>query len=565
MDGRGEVEKQPVRIASGPHTPLLYLLLPMMAGFRLGAAFPEHIPYGPMLTLAVGLCALAALTSFSLVPWQSLRLWGAAFALSAVCTSWIYYSIRVIPPPDLTHQANREAFIDIRVEREFGMPSNAERIAGLGIIVTPPDYRTDFRGQMISFNCWTDPETAEVGRGAIIRVRGKLEPIPPTTAGFDAYLRQQGCYLKLNQANLRETIDRGPSIFRWCEAVNERWQGILQVGANEPRTHQYANIATAMLLGEKSALGVEQKDRFIASGTMHLFAVSGLHVGIVAGLLAVILCGLHLPQKIRPFVGLVLLMGYVQITGAAPSAIRAWWMAFFFWNTRAFLRQPAPLSALVGSALVVLIMDPPELWSAGFQLSYTVVAGLLLFGVPLQDWLRRRFEPYQWIPPDSLKWHQQWVRHGLNALWGLLAISLTASAFSAPLTVRYFGVVAPGSFLLNIPLVLLAPLAMTASLLSVIAGSAGWLPGSAFFNHASWLFIAGMDQLVRLFLDAPLSSLAVDWRWTGTGSWLAMAMLGAALGFADYRISPKWRFGVPVLLLLLGLVFGTNIRQHSPL
>src|SRR5690606_9759001 len=99
-------------------------------------------------------------------------------------------------------------------------------------------------------------------------------------------------------------------------------------------------------------LTAEQKERYIASGTMHLFAVSGLHVGIVAGLFAVVLAAMRFPRKFRPLVGLALLMAYVQVTGAAPSAMRAWWMAFFFWNAFALMRKPQPLSALAGSALV---------------------------------------------------------------------------------------------------------------------------------------------------------------------------------------------------------------------
>jgi len=563
MNREAEVDPNEVRMASGPHTPLLYLLLPMMGGFLLGAAFPGRLPLGPALALAGALWGVAALIAFQRRPWRSLRIWGAAFCLSVTVLAWSYYSVRIPPPPDLSRQVSREASLEIKIVREFALSGQGKRIAGLGVILTPPDYRPDFRGQTVYFSCWTTPETAGAARGATIRVRGKLEPTPPAPEGFDAYLRQQGCYLKLSQGGVTALLDNGPGFYRWCETVNRRWREILQTGATAPQTQELADIATAMLLGEKSMLSREAKARFMITGTMHLFAVSGLHVAIVAGLLAALLAWARIPKPARPIAGLALLLIYVQITGAAPSAVRAWWMAFFFWSASGLARKPAPLSALVCSALTVLLINPRELWSAGFQLSYTVVAGLLLYGVPLQDWLRERFEPYRWIPEDSLNLPQRAIRTGLHGFWSLAAISFAASVFSAPLTVGYFGVLAPGSFLLNIPLVTLAPLAMTASLLSVTGGCAGALWISNYCNHASWLFLAGMDGLVRAYAQFPHSSLAVGWRWNGAGFVLAFTMLSAAICLADHRISPKWRFGAPVVILFAGLVIGLEIRQDS--
>ncbi|WP_269538661.1 ComEC/Rec2 family competence protein [Cerasicoccus fimbriatus] len=565
MDTVGEPGKEPVQLKSGSHAPLLYLLIPLMLGYALGQHFPHVELSNAWLASTLAACIVATLAAFRSPRFAPLVLWGLAFAIAVTLASWRYYAYRIPTPPDLSQQPNREAEVDIKIDRVFAMRSQHLRIAGIGTLQDAPAHAPHLQGQMIYFQCWKDDPDAPVGRSAVIRVRGKLEPTPNDPDGFDGYLRQQGCHLKLTQASLREIVAPSPWLYQQFEHINEQWQAALLVGADSPRTKQLAGIATAMLLGEKTALSIEQKDRFIASGTMHLFAVSGLHVGIVAGLIALVLAGLCLPRKLRPVLGLLLLMGYVQVTGAAPSAIRAWWMAFFFWTAYGLMRKPQPLSALAGSALVVLLFDPRQLWSAGFQLSYTVVTGLIIYGAPLQDWLQQRFKPFRLIMPESQSRWQKLATWGVRGGFGLLAISFAASLYSAPLAIRYFGVLAPGSFLLNIPLVSLAPLAMTASLIAAVCGWVGLTPIAAFANHASWVFIAGMDVLVESFLKIPDGSLQLVWRWPGGGYTLAVLMVTAALLLADRRTPPWARFGVPPAMLLVGLVFGAELRHVAPI
>ncbi|WP_309398054.1 ComEC/Rec2 family competence protein [Cerasicoccus maritimus] len=561
MDTVGELPEERIRLKSGAHTPLLYLLIPLIAGYAIAANVPHvQLANGWLLATIVS-CIVATLVVFRADSKALLIVWGLLFAATVTLGSWRYYSLRIPAPPDLSAQANREAEVDIEIDRVFALRSKEMRVAGIGRIVAAPDFAQQYVNQPIYFLCWKDATEEPIGRESIIRVRGKLEPTPNDPDGFDGYLRQQGCHLKLTQASLLDVVRKQPRLYQQFAAINEQWQAALQIGAETPRTRQLAGIATAMLLGEKTALTAQQKERYIASGTMHLFAVSGLHVGIVAGLIGIVLKLAHVPRKWTPWIGLALLLGYVQVTGAAPSAIRAWWMAFFFWTAYALLRKPQPLSALAGSALVVLLIDPRQMWSAGFQLSYTVVAGLIVYGAPFQEWLQLRFKPYRLIMPASQNRWQKFATWGTRGLFGLLAISFAATLYSAPLAIRYFGVLAPGSFLLNVPLVSLAPLAMTSSLVSALAGWAGLDWVASFANHASWVFVAGMDSLVEGFLKAPDSSMQLGWRWAGGGYTLAMLMVGAALLLADKR-TPVWaRFGAPPALLLVGLVFGTEMRQ----
>ncbi|MEO0795921.1 MAG: ComEC/Rec2 family competence protein [Verrucomicrobiota bacterium] len=556
-------EENETRLKTSAHTPLLYLLIPIIAGFSIAhGALPE--PPKWILLFAAFACVGVAIWSFKwLQSAQRLMLWSIPFSLGVVLFAWLYYALRIPPPPDLSKQANREAFVTLEVQRLFAYQPESRNFGGLAKLVTAPTYRPDLKGQTVFFNCRKADDWKSVGKKSQFKIRGKLEPTPLGTEGFDAYLVQQGAYLKITQGDLLSVTQETPRFYRWFKGINLQWQETLQHGASTPETQNLAGIATAMLLGEKAALEPKTKERFILSGTMHLFAVSGLHVGIVAGFLFIVISALQIPAPARPWIGLVLLLAYVYITGAAPSAVRAWWMAAFFWSANAFLRKPAPFSALCASAIVVLLIDPRQLFAAGFQLSYTVVAGLLLFGIPLQDWLKHRIDPWKWIPENSLGWPQKVLRSSLHFSLGMFAISFTASMFSMPLTIRYFRILAPGAFLLNIPLVLIAPLAMTASLFGVIAGSLGFTGLAVFANRASWVFIRCMDWLVEVFTRVPQSSLSVSWRWDGFGYLLATAMLAAGIMLGDKRVRPLLRFGGPIAILLMSLLLITQISTNA--
>ena len=158
-----------------------------------------------------------------------------------------------------------------------------------------------------------------------------------------------------------------------------------------------------MLLGRKIELSKAQIERYRMTGTMHFFAISGLHIGVIATVIAQFLLLIRVPRAVAPWIGLPLLYLYVEITGGTPSAIRAFLMAAFFWSSFACQRQRSPFSALMCSAILVLIIDPNQLWSLGFQLSYAVVLSILLFGLPLHQVLTGRCQPYQWLPEHRLE------------------------------------------------------------------------------------------------------------------------------------------------------------------
>src|SRR5690606_40928374 len=113
---------------------------------------------------------------------------------------------------------------------------------------------------------------------------------------------------------------------------------------------------------------------------MHLFAISGLHIGVIAAGIHAFLSLLRVPRLPKLVTGLTLLWLYVQITGGTPSAVRAFSMVALFQLTLQLRLPGNPVSAVATAALLVLMVDPLQLFSASFQMSYGIVASLLLYG-----------------------------------------------------------------------------------------------------------------------------------------------------------------------------------------
>ncbi len=241
-----------------------------------------------------------------------------------------------------------------------------------------------------------------------------------------------------------------------------------------------AALAVALTLGERKALGADQK-AFQRAGLAHVLALSGLHVGILAGFLVLLL---FLLGRFRYLAALGLLIGYVWLVGDSPSLLRATLMVslvlvgFFLGKGRVSLPQ-----ALALAFTVHLALTPYALFSLSFQLSYLALGGIALI-MPV-------------LPRVS-----GWAGYLLD---GLL-ITLSAQALLIPLilsTFHFLPLLSPLANLLGLPIVtVLVPLGfMKASLALVLPGAAVWLapPYNLLAGTLLWL--------VRILAHGP----QLDW------------------------------------------------------
>ena len=192
---------------------------------------------------------------------------------------------------------------------------------------------------------------------------------------------------------------------------------------------QELGIISALTLGYREDLDKDVQRAFSASGAMHVLAVSGLHTGIVWGIVMWILtlCVLYKPlweDKFRRWLlnisTIVLIWAYAFLTGLSPSVMRSALMLTFWALSSLLEQQTSRWNPLLAAAVVILIVNPLALWSVSFQLSFAAVAGIMLFGSSMQ----------QAVVSKERVW---------QSVSRLLIVSLAAQLGTMPLTLHYFG------------------------------------------------------------------------------------------------------------------------------
>lgn len=140
---------------------------------------------------------------------------------------------------------------------------------------------------------------------------------------------------------------------------------------------EIAAVASALVLGDRSDLPDEMKEAFIRSGTFHLLAISGLHVGLIAGVLMRIFRITNFSARRSALITILLLILYSLLTGLRPSVFRATLFLVIFLGGRAIGRQSSAVNSLGLTGFIILVWNPENLFANGVQLSFLSVVAIL--------------------------------------------------------------------------------------------------------------------------------------------------------------------------------------------
>ncbi len=322
----------------------------------------------------------------------------------------------------------------------------------------------------------------------------------PGDFSYRHYLRSQGIVHQFN-ANAVEVAGAVPGWRRGLAALYRFRDACLERVVRNLDSENDAGLLAAMSLGYRQGLSPMQKERFLRSGTIHIFAISGLHAGIVGALLLGTLAVLRVPFCWR-YMALPPLLGfYVFMTGAAPSAVRAWTMFSVWAVTKARFRAVLPLNTVAVSALLLLAVNPLNLAAVGFQFSFVIVVVLILGWQLAAPYLAALGERSLWLP------YRYRPTLGLQGLRKIFAQAFCASGFawlgSAGLILRVNGLLIPASLAVNIIVSILmsATLALAFAKLAVC-----WVPVPGLDGVIAWALsrLLGMTQtLAELGSRAP--------------------------------------------------------------
>ncbi len=333
--------------------------------------------------------------------------------------------------------------------------------------------------------------------GTVVEPRGQRNP-----GGFDYrfYLLSQGIealiypnpksVISLGQG---ETGSLAESAFKLRISMAQNISSALPSPA--------AELLTAILFGQRHRLPEEIENNFRRAGTGHLMAVSGLHVGLVAGLILGFWNRLNLRGRLPLVLAIVLVFTYAYLTGMRPSALRAAIMASMALGAILLNRENDLPTALAFAALATLFINPLLLFTVGFQLSYAATLFIIYTYRPLE-----RFLTYIRCP---------------LLLKAPLAVTIAAQAGVLPLCIYYFHYLPAAALLFN--LLLLPLLAFVVGL-----GLAGALTGLLFPAAGEILLWASRPLLELMLYITALSG--------ADGFYIALNPPGTAFLFAYYGL-----------------------------
>jgi len=539
----------------GHRAPLLWLVLPLIAGIAAGRYGPHLAPRWLLAgaIVSVGLAGWAA--------WRAPKWWAPPLLVALMLAGDASYAQRRARLRAWEHFPPREVGLAVRVDRVFPQ-ADARKAAGLACVVRADGPFPELAGQRIHFAIRRRPGDALPIKSMVIRVVGVLTPLPenPPGVSFDGYLADAGINFRLGRGRLM-AVEQPPTRYRlFCEHLAQKLNAILSAGVAAKRP-ELAAVYRAMMLGQKFELSMEQDELFMHSGTMHLFAINGLHIGVVAAALHAIFMVARAPRWLVAMLTLLIVWLDVDTTGASPSAVRAW-MLVAACEVGFVLRLRANgVASLAAAALVVLLADPMALFSASFQMSYGVVLTILCFGVPLADWLAARWPPFPNLPEITWAWWQRGVAKAVREFWPTFGIGVASWLVGALTGAAFYRVFTPGALVANLILVPLAMIVIVAGFTSILVGLTGWMAASAFINHAAVLVLLVIDRLIRVGQHLPGIWWPAEWRvpWAGTATLvvlLAVVLAGYARGWRGWTRGFWPPFAVVAIALIFGVKFG---------
>ena len=278
-----------------------------------------------------------------------------------------------------------------------------------------------------------------------------------------------------------------------------------------------AALIRALVLGERDGNQMEAFDSFRHSGTMHVFAVSGLHVGMIGLLAWGLLRLLRVPRWWGIWVVLGVMWGYAMVTGLRPPAMRAALMATVFLAGFVVRRDPVLGNALLASLPLVLLGDSFQWQQPGFQLSYLVVASIIVVSPMCLGLARPWWQGDPFLPRVLYTRTQRFWGVAREKVGSLAVVSFSAWLGSLPLMWGHFGLVTPAAVVASLVLVPMVFVILGLAIVGLLGGVI-WEPLEVGINRVNGSLVTGAHHLARSFAAVPGSHFEVgEGRWWGDG------------------------------------------------
>jgi len=229
------------------------------------------------------------------------------------------------------------------------------------------------------------------------------------------------------------------------------------------------------------------------------------------------------------------------------------------------LRAPGnPLAALTTSALIVVLAWPLQIFSASFQMSYGIVAALLLLGLPLADAWQERWGWFRLLPPALWRWYHHRLNELHRNVGSALALGLASTLVSTLCGVLYFQIFTPAALLANLVLIPAASVVILGGFASLVSGLLGAATLNALFNHAAVLTLAVIEFVVQLAATTPGAwhTARFTQSWIGPAAFLALAA-SLVFGYAARWANDRGGWWPPLVIVTLTLLLGVEFGEQD--
>lgn len=361
---------------------------------------------------------------------------------------------------------------------------------------------------------------------------------PPTVPGaFDTeeWLRSQGfaAYGKFRHWNSwRGDWIPERSFFAFRKWIKSRFDEYLEPSET--------GLLLGLLAGDRSGIPEAIRNDFQRSGLVHVLAISGFHVVLLAGMLMTFLKATRLPYKVASVAAVILLFIYIPVTGGSAAVQRAVIMFAIPQLGTIFGRTANTLNSLGVALLFILIPEPAQLWNPGFQLSAAATAGILVGG---------KFNPLKHLP-EALSSNKIWKALEASVV-APTYVTLCATLATAPFLIHHFRTLSPMAWLGNIVIVPAISWGMQAGLFALLS------PLDILrecFCYSAGFFLRVASLLTRMLSDSAEASMTI-----GPFSPAILILMG--IGFLTaplFRKNSLARFYSIACILLFAGIFCWN-------
>ncbi len=467
------------------------LLLAAVVGFVIGIPLPFLVSGIP---LAAGIFIGAALVAIGLfIQWRALYV--GVFVLGAVLgivRTEDAIAVRHAPVLEVFTDTEQTVAVTGRVVGEVVPRGNGS--SQFTLAVTAVKHREMRRTPPHPERVRVTARTNKVLRaGDIVLAEGQLHS-PPVFDGFNyrRFLRGRQTYAVMYYPQVSAAGGRVGAPHTFLADVRAQLAEYTVRFIPPPSDE----LLRAMVLGQSGRLSEPFEERLSGAGIRHIAAISGMHVSVMSLVALELLLGIGLWRRSALMVSLVLLILYIALVGAPPSAVRAGIMGGLVTSAYALGRTGNAGRGLVFAAAGMLAANPFIVQSdVGFRLSFAATAGII-YGIPfIERWLRA-------VPE----------RVGIVHLRALLAMTISAQIATSPLLFYHFDFISPAALLTNILVVPVLPLLLMGSI-TFFAAAALWQPLAWLVAQPVWLLFSYVVIVAEIFSQMPFSQVFAGLSW----------------------------------------------------